>query len=61
VWRHVGRNGADEEDIVLNRPLRLGIGHRALVLDFLTPVGFGLRVAGLITLLVLSYSGVSIV
>jgi hypothetical protein len=49
---------------MLNRPLRLGIRHRALVINFwqrLTPVAFGLLMGGLIMLLTLSYAGVPIV
>jgi hypothetical protein len=39
---------------MLNRPLRLGIRHRALVLDFwhrLTPLAFALLIGGLIMFL----------
>jgi hypothetical protein len=49
---------------MLNRPLRLGIRHRAVVINFwqrLTPVAFGLLTGGLIMLLILSYAGVPIV
>jgi hypothetical protein len=63
VWR--GQSGSrvyggtwiaerHEEDIMLNRPLRLGIRHRALVLDFwhrLTPLAFALLIGGLIMFL----------
>jgi hypothetical protein len=49
---------------MLNRPLRLGIRHRALVINFwqrLTPVAFGLLMGGLIMMLILSCAGVPIV
>jgi hypothetical protein len=49
---------------MLNRPLRLGIRHRALVLDFwhrLTPLAFALLIGGLIMFLILIYAGVPIV
>ena len=49
---------------MLNRPLRLGVRHRAFVIGWwerLVPVTVGLFVAGLTVLLVLAYAGVPMV
>jgi hypothetical protein len=57
------RRGADKK-IMLNRPLRLGIHHRQLVVGWwpgLGRVAFGLLVTGLVLLLILLYAGVPIV
>lgn len=49
---------------MLNRPLRLGIRHRELVISWwqvLGPVTFGAFMTGLVLLLILLYAGAPIV
>ena len=48
---------------MLNRPLRLGICHRELVIEWWQALGrvtFGLFMTGLVLLLILLYAGVPI-
>ncbi len=45
---------------MLNKPLRLGVRHRALVIGFwqrLTPTALSLFMAGLIVSLIIAYAG----
>jgi hypothetical protein len=64
IVREVKVASAVAEETMSNRPFRLGLRHRALVINFLqslTPLAFGLFVFVLIVLLILAYAGVPIV